>query len=192
VGPALSPAVHGTRSFFQSILWAHIAGQALGGVALGFSAGVLGLVVSSVGPAATWAVAAVIAVYSAAELLPRQPWRPASTWQVPEHYRRTPYVRSMAFLWGAALGFGWLTMNVTAAFFITFLAMTTVPPEVALVAGAIFGIVRGLTLLLTVGASRFEDVVARFTLVRGLIRPARLVSAAVGVALAVAVASNIG
>jgi len=192
VGPALSPAVHGTRSFFQSILWFHIAGQALGGIALGFSAAVLGLAVSGAGPAATWAVAAVIVVYSVAELLPQQPWRPTSTWQVPEHYRRTPYVRATAFLWGAALGFGWLTMNVTAAFFVAYLGMTAVPPEVALVAGAFFGVVRGLTLLLTVGAGRFEDVVARFTLVRGLIRPARLVSAAVGLALAVAVVSNIG
>jgi hypothetical protein len=58
-----------------------------------------------------------------------------SLWQVPEAFRRTPYVGSMAFLWGTPLGFGCATANVTAAFLVTFLAALAVPPGIALATG---------------------------------------------------------
>jgi hypothetical protein len=189
VGPALSPAVHGTRSFFRSIVWIHTLGQTIGGVCLGALAAGLGMIVTAVGPAFALALAVAIAAYSLSEPLPWTLWRPSRSWQVPEHYRRTPYVRTMAFLWGLALGIGWLTITTTP-FVISFLGMLAAPPAVAIGAGATFGLARGLTLLLGVGAKDFEHVVARFAASARRLRTMGLVSAALGLALAVAVASN--
>lgn len=186
MGPALSPVVHGSRSFFRSILWIHTAGQALGGLALGLVMGLLGSAVHALGDPARIGLALAAAVYAASEVSPWQVLRVNSTWQVPEHYRRTRYVRSMAFLWGVTLGFGWLTAS-SAMLAVACLGMIAAPPSVALLAGTAFGTIRGLTLLLGVGAEDFESVVQRYAAIKHRLRAMSIASAVLGGLVAITI-----
>jgi hypothetical protein len=183
----MSPVVHGTRTFLRKVLPLHTIGLLIGAIACGVLAIGIGESLRLLVPERPLAVGAavVIAVYSTAELLPHQPWRPQSLWQVPEGFRRTRYVGSMAFLWGVPLGFGWATATITAAFFGVFLAMAVVTPVAALAAAVAFGLARATTLLLTVGGENFDAVADRFLRIAGHTGLARITTAVLGTALAV-------
>ena len=113
MGLCLSPAVVGPPRF-RSVFGAYLAGNLVGGAVLGL-----------LGAACSAAVHAVV---------PGKLWRPDSSWQVPSRFRRVPYVRLVAFVWGAGLGTGWLTTNVTAAFVSFFVASVAVSPRWRLLA----------------------------------------------------------
>jgi hypothetical protein len=190
VGPALSPAVHGTQRFFRSVLVLHTGGQVIGGLALGLIAGVLGIAVHASGAPGLLSVGLAISAYSVSDLLSWRIWHPSSTWQVPEHFRRTPHVRAMAFLWGLELGFGWLT-KTRAAFVVGFLGMVISSAAVALIAGATFGLARGMTVLVGVGTQDFDQVLDRFSAVQNAVRRLAAVTAALGMALAALIVSTV-
>lgn len=194
MGPALSPAVHGARAFAVKTLPLHTGGLVIGGLMLGLLAAGLGAALTLFIPrdALVTAVGGVILLYAAAELAGRRLWRPNSGWQVPEQFRRTPYVGSMAFLWGVPLGFGWLTANITSAFLVAFLAMLAAPSLLALAAGVTFSLARATTLLLTLGTDNFDTVADRFVDMHNYRRTARLVTAVVGVALAAVLIATSG
>lgn len=157
----------------------------MGGLGLGLLAAcgsvLTELIVSRAAAAAI--VAAIVALYAITELGGFSLWRPNSSWQVPASYRRTPYVRVVAFVWGAALGMGWLTRNATSAFLMFFLACFALPAACALVAGLAFGLGRGLTLVALVGPKTYAAVVDRLTRLRRHRRLPRLGTAALGVML---------
>jgi len=168
------------------VLPLNVLGHLLGGMFLGLLAALLGLAISLLlsRETAMAAVGAIVLVYALADLLGVRLWRPNSKWQVPQGFRRTPYVGTMSLLWGLALGAGWATMNVTSAFFATFLAMAVVEPWLAFAGGMLFGVAQALTVLLALGGGDFDVVLERFSAVLRQVRVAAVVSAAVGVALA--------
>jgi hypothetical protein len=189
VGPALSPVVHGTRAFLRSIVWVHILGQVVGGLCLGVAAVGVGVATHLLGTPGTIAVAVSVVLYATSEVLRWTPWRPSRDWQVPEHYRRTPYVRAMAVLWGFALGAGWLT-RTTTPFVIAFLGMAVGPPPLALIAGAAFGLTRGMTVLLGIGGRDFNLVVQRYAEIAHRLQALPAVTTVLGLALATVIAVN--
>jgi hypothetical protein len=188
VGPALSPAVHGARTFRRRVFPLHLGGLLIGGVSLGLVAAAAGAALALLVPSGgiRLVLGVMILLYAVAEIGPWKLWRPQSLWQVPEQFRRTPYVGLMAFLWGVPLGFGWLTANVTSAFLVTFIAMLAVPAPVALAAGISFSLSRAATLLLTLGSDDFEAVADRFEHFGTYKRTARTVTAIAGLSLALA------
>lgn len=188
-GPAISPAVHGTKSFLRRVFWLHMLGHLLGGAALGVVLGMAAALVRSAGAdtlhVVTLVITGTITVYAVAEILPWSIWRPNSHWQVPESFRRTQYVGSMALLWGTLLGAGLFTMNITAAFVIMCLSAVAAPVDAAILVGVSFGVVRGLTVLLGWGAKDFDEVLARFTWPARHTTLPRVVTCVAGMSLAI-------
>lgn len=146
---SLSPVVHRGRPYGRRILVPYALGSLVGGAALG--ALLAGVAASSALAAGSMpvriAVAAVIAVYAACELVGRSLPRPNTTRQVPEGFRRTPYVSTTAFLFAADLGFGWTTQQRSPAFLVFCLVAITLDPDFAFATGVAFGLARGLTLV---------------------------------------------
>lgn len=193
MGMNLSPAVVGAHRF-RRILGLHVLGSVLGGAALGLAAGTLGLLARTAAPRSIPAVVAgtAIGAYAVSELLPLRLWRPDGGWQVPERLRRTPYVGAVALLWGVGLGFGWLTKNVTSALLMFVLASLTVSPAVAMIGAVLFGLTRGLTLLLGSGSRDFGEAMLKLERIRRrYARAPRVGTALVGVVLAAALISAI-
>lgn len=181
----LSPAVVGPKRF-RGVMSAYVAGSLLGGACLGLASAAGSVAVASVGSrgAARIAVAAIVVTYALAEAVGWSIWRPNSTWQVPAAYRRTPYIRTVGFVWGVGLGVGWLTKNSTAAFLMFFVASLVAQPPMALLAGCIFGLIRGMTLMLVIGPTTFEGVAMRLSNIRSHRLVPRLGTVALGLLLA--------
>jgi hypothetical protein len=192
VGPTLSPAVAGGRSFLRDSLAPHLAGQLIGGLAMGLLAVAVGASLALVAPdaALTTTAAVLAACYAVAELAPFRVWRPQVKWQVPSGYRRTKYHRSMAFLWGTGLGFGWATLQPTTAMLTLFIGMSAAGPTPALVAGLAFGATRGMTIVLGLGARTRDEVSARFSRVASHKRWAAAGSLLSGLAVAAVLAAQ--
>ncbi len=139
------------RSFRVSAAW-FVVGATLGGLTLGVGAGVLALGVDALALPATTvlalaAVAALVAVASDAHVLGFR--LPIHTRQVNEDW--LDWYRA----WVYGIGFGWqigvglATYIVTAAvYLLVVLAALTADPLVAVACGALFGMVRGLAVLL--------------------------------------------
>jgi hypothetical protein len=148
------------------------------------SAAAVGAVAAEVVPVVVVAMvlAGAIVVYAMAEAFGLPLWRPQAQRQVPEAFRRTRYVRTTAFLWGLDLGVGWTTKQATAALLMLTLGMCAVAPETAILGGVVFGLTRGSTILLALGAKTRQEVESRFDAVRhrvGVARIGTVVSAAV-------------
>ncbi|HWT91515.1 MAG TPA: hypothetical protein VN238_00825 [Solirubrobacteraceae bacterium] len=171
----------------------HLAGGLLGGLAVGvLAAGVAALAGLLLPRDALLAGAALaVAVYSCGELISRQPWRWSAQRQVQRDFQRTHYHRTTAFLWGADLGFGWSTRQPTSALLVVLLAAVAGGPDLALVAGVVFGVARAATLMLAAGTADRERVEARFDWLLRHPTVARYGTAVTGLFLTLALAVNI-
>lgn len=189
MGPSLSPAVRRMPSFARDSLLPHLVGGATGGLAAGCLAAGIAAVIGLLMPEDLLRVviAASVLFYGLAALVGREPWRPRVERQVPEGFRRTPYHRTTAFLWGVDLGFGWSTRQPSSAYFVAFLATLVVAPTVAVFAGLAFGITRALTILPAARGSTLEEVEARYDAVRAYTRLPAVVTAFVATALSIAI-----
>jgi hypothetical protein len=169
-------------SWTRDTLGPHLAGQLLGGAALGLALAAGGSLLHSVAPvgAVTALVAVTVAAYAAAELAGRSLWRPDTGRQVPDGFRKTPYHRTMAFLWGLDLGFGWSTRQPSSGVLTACLGALMLAADAALLVGIAFALSRGLTLLVGWRATDIRDAERRFDAFRARPRVARFGSAASG------------
>lgn len=181
------------RRWWLTVCW-FVAGALAGGLALGALAGLGALVVAllSPAPAVALAVASAAALAAAAmdlgvvgAPLPHHRRQVDETWL--DQYRG--WVYGLGF--GAQIGSGLATYIMTAAVYLTVvLAALTGEPLLAVGIGALFGLVRGLMILLGVrlaDPSRLRAFHARFEALRAPVRRAMVVVEVV-VALIAAVA----
>jgi hypothetical protein len=148
VSGSLSPVVHRGLAYRRRIIAPYVVGSALGGAGLGVALAGTSAALDAVAGTAVQGrvVAAVIVVYALGELVGRPVPRPNTKRQVPEGFRRTPYISTTAFLFAADLGMGWTTQQRSPAFLVFCLVAITVEPPLALAAGVAFGLARGMTL----------------------------------------------
>ncbi len=145
------------NSFAQTAT-AHIIGSALGGSALGLSCGLIGLAITGAlqpsQSARTLVVLAASAVAFVLEVTNKERLLPTRNRQVDENWIQTYRGWVYGGGWGAELGFGISTIITTALVHVLVVAMLFVgSPLAALWLGAIFGFVRGATVL---GAARVD------------------------------------
>jgi hypothetical protein len=165
-----------------------VAGAVLGGCTMGLGAAALALLAGAVGlsVAATLTIAALAALVTAASDLR------LFGWQLPIHPRQVNEVWLSSYrAWVYGGGFGWqigtgfATYIMTAAVYLTVaLAALTGSPLVALAIGALFGLVRGLAILLGARITSTERLVAFHRRFDALAEPVR--RAVIGVQLGVA------
>jgi hypothetical protein len=132
-----------------------VVGALIGGVTLGAGTAVLSVVASGVGvtshPVAVSIIAAIFAVAAAAvDADVFGDWLPVVRRQVDENWlsRYRPWFYGAGFGW--QIGVGVVTYVMTAAvFLLVLLGALTGQPLAAVTLGAIFGLARGLTVLLT-------------------------------------------
>jgi hypothetical protein len=183
------------RSFRVSASW-FVVGAALGGLTLGIGGGLLALAVGAVGISTgtvlTVAVAAaLVAVASDARLLGFR--LPHHTRQVNEDwldwYRA--WVYGIGFGW--QIGVGFATYIMTAALYLmVVLAALTGAPWVAVACGALFGLVRGLAVLLARPLTSPAAIVALHRRLNEWEAPVRVLVIVVEVATAAAAAAVLG
>ena len=150
----VSEQARGNR-FWLTACW-YVTGAAVGGMALGAACAFGGAVLGRLQPGATgtWTavlVAALIAVASDTAVfgrsLPDHPRQVDERWLV--RYRRWIYAGG----YGAQIGTGFATYIMTAAVYLTVvLAVLTASPRQAFAVCAVFGVVRGLTILVAAAA----------------------------------------
>jgi MFS family permease len=147
----LSERSRGNR-YSLTALW-FIAGSVLGGVVLGAASGVLALAARPLADQRT----AALAVAVLACLIALAADRRLAGFQLPLHPRQvnelwlTRYRRWLyAAGFGLQIGVGFATYIMTAAtYLVVVLAALTGSPALAVAAGAVFGLVRGLAVLLS-------------------------------------------
>jgi hypothetical protein len=147
-----------------------IAGGLAGGATLGLGMAGLALAVRAIGPP----VLVVAALAAAAPILAAASDAPRGRFQLPVHHRQVnerwldqfrPWVYGAGFGW--QIGTGLVTYIKTAALYLMIvLAALTSSPTAALAIGALFGLVRGLAVLLGRGITSAAALAAfhrRFT-----------------------------
>ena len=146
---------------FASTALAHVVGSALGGVALGLLAGLIGAVLRLVIPLPTmvWIAIVVVAAGGATvlEATSRERLLPTRTRQVNENWiqQYRGWVYGGGF--GAELGFGISTIITTTLIHLLVLTMIVLGDIVATsVIGALFGFVRGATVLAAISVDSPE------------------------------------
>ncbi|HEX8093590.1 hypothetical protein [Jatrophihabitans sp.] len=147
----LSERSRGNR-YWLTTLW-FVLGSVLGGVALGSASGLLALVLRPLADhrvAALWIAVLACLVALAADRrlagfqLPLHPRQVNELWLT--RYRRWLYAAGF----GAQIGIGFATYIMTAAtYLVVALAALTGSPALALACGTVFGLVRGLAVLLS-------------------------------------------
>jgi MFS family permease len=147
----LSERSRGNR-YWLTTAW-FVLGSVLGGVALGSASGLLALVLRPLADhpvAASWIAVPACLVTLAADRrlagfqLPLHPRQVNELWLT--RYRRWLY----AVGFGAQIGVGFATYIMTAAtYLVVVLAALTGSPALALATGTVFGLVRGLAVLLS-------------------------------------------
>lgn len=131
---------------------AHVLGGTAGGAVLGVLAGALGIAINAaLAPSDTVRTAIVLAaavVALALEATSRERMLPTRTRQVNENWIQTYRGWVYAGGFGAELGFGISTIITTTLVHLTVIAMVLVGSfPLAVLIGAIFGLVRGATVL---------------------------------------------
>ncbi|MDX6217636.1 MAG: hypothetical protein QOG99_3220 [Frankiales bacterium] len=134
-----------------------VAGSVLGGVAMGALGAVLSPLASLVPAAAVGCVAALVTLASDLRLggfsLPTHPRQVDETWF--GAFRRWVYAAGF----GAQIGIGFATYIMTAAtYLVVVLAALTGSAVAALAVGAVFGLLRGLAVLLSAAAQTPADL----------------------------------
>jgi hypothetical protein len=187
VGPSLSPAVRRVPSYLRDSFAPHIAGQLLGGLLVGLVAAGLGeLARTLLGSSRFLFILVVVGAYLVADLCGIALWRPSARRQVPRNFGRTIYHRMTAFLWGVDLGFGWSTKQPSTAFLTAFAGLLALSPYGAITGGIIFAMVRGLTVLIALGAPSRDEIERRYDAIRKREAVARAGSIASAAAVAAA------
>lgn len=147
----LSERSRGNR-YWLTAVW-FVLGSVLGGVALGSASGLLALILRPLADhqvAASWIAVLACLVALAADRrlagfqLPLHPRQVNELWLT--RYRRWLYAAGF----GAQIGIGFATYIMTAAtYLVVVLAALTGSPASAVAAGTVFGLVRGLAVLLS-------------------------------------------
>jgi len=147
----LSERSRGNR-YWLTTVW-FVLGSVLGGVALGCASGLLAVVLRPLadhGAAACWIAVPACLIALAADRrlggfqLPLHPRQVNELWLT--RYRRWLYAAGF----GVQIGVGFATYIMTAAtYLVVVLAALTGSPALALAAGTVFGLVRGLAVLLS-------------------------------------------
>lgn len=113
--------------------------------------------------------------------------------QVPEVLRDLLPTSAVAFVFGAMLGVGFLTLFTYSTHLALLVALPLLPSLGAMLAAvAVFALGKSLVLASVAGTSTLEDVPLRFRWSRPRIRVLRATTAALSLALAVAVAIDGG
>jgi MFS family permease len=164
-------------------------GSVLGGVALGSAGGLLAVMLRSLADhrtAALWIAAAACLVALAADRrlagfgLPLHPRQVNELWLT--QYRRWLYAAGF----GVQIGIGFATYIMTAATYLTVvLAALTGSPALAVATGAVFGLVRGLAVLLS-ARCRSAQALRQLHLLLNRLEPASLRAAMTAEALVAA------
>jgi hypothetical protein len=190
----LSERSRGNR-YWLTAAW-FVLGSVLGGVALGSAAGVLAVLLRPLADhrvAATWIAVLACLVALAADRrlggfqLPLHPRQVNELWLT--RYRRWLYAAGF----GVQIGVGFATYIMTAAtYLVVALAALTGSPALALATGAVFGLVRGLAVLLSArcrtGAALRQLHLRLSTLEPASLRAVTIVEALLAGALAYAAA----
>ncbi|HEY7946042.1 MAG TPA: hypothetical protein VID75_00120 [Acidimicrobiales bacterium] len=162
----------GRRSRYGSTAALFVLGGVIGGAALGLVAALLAAAVAGIGlPVVVTAAAAAVASLVAAASDTRTVGfaLPAHRRQVNERWLDAfrPWVYGLGF--GAQIGTGFATYITTAALYLmVVLAALSASPAVALGAGALFGLVRGSSVLLARRATDPDTLLALHQRVDGL------------------------
>jgi len=182
-----------TNSFIRDSLLPHVAGGALGGLVLGTALAATAAVAQALVPAQVLAqaVTGLVLAYAIGEFAGRPFPRWSASRQVPRDFQRTRYHRTTALLWGADLGFGWSTKQPTSALLMTGSAALVAGAEVALLTGAVFGVVRALTLVLVVGGTDRDSIERRFEWMLRHPRGARVGTGVAGASLVAVLATAV-
>lgn len=180
----LSERSRGNR-YWLTALW-FIAGSVLGGVLLGSASGVLAFAARPLAdqPSAALAVAALACLVALAAdrrlggfQLPLHPRQVNELWLT--RYRRWLYAAGF----GLQIGVGFATYIMTAAtYLVVVLAALTGSPALAVAAGAVFGLVRGLAVLLS-ARSRTAPALRQLHLRLSALEPASMRTALAAEAL---------
>lgn len=185
---------------FSQTAAAHVVGSVLGGLALGALAGGVGAAVLAViaipTEIRTWLVVAVAAIATILEATKRERLFPTRSRQVNEnwiqHYRGWVYGGGF----GAELGFGISTIITTTLIHLLVVAMILLGDLSAAVAlGALFGAVRGATVLAAAGVDSPEQLRSfhqRLDRLRSRSRSGAVVSLAAATVIGLAGVSGIG
>ena len=171
----LSERSRGNR-YFLTAAW-FIAGSVLGGLVLGSASGVLALALQPLAGQRT----AALALAALACLVALAADRRVAGFQLPLHPRQvnelwlTRYRRWLyAAGFGLQIGVGFATYIMTAAtYLVVVLAALTGSPALAVAAGAVFGLVRGLAVLLS-ARCRSAQALRRLHLRLSTLEPASL------------------
>ena len=137
---------------FVSTAAAHIVGSTLGGLVLGLLASTLGALLLVVFPLPTIVrvglVAVAAAIATVLEATKRERLLPTRTRQVDENWIQNYRGWVYGGGWGAELGFGISTIITTTLVHLLVLAMVLIgDPVTGSLLGALFGLVRGATVL---------------------------------------------
>lgn len=113
--------------------------------------------------------------------------------QVPEWLREMLPTSAVAFVFGAMLGFGFLTLFTYSTHLALLAALPLLPSLGAMVAAlVVFALGKSLVLASVTGTTTLEEVPGRFRWSRPRIRVLRATTAALSLALAVAIAIDGG
>ena len=185
---------------FSQTAAAHVLGSILGGLALGLVAGGVGVVLLSVVSipveVRTGLIVAVAGVATILEATKRERLFPTRTRQVNENWIQNyrGWVYGGGF--GAELGFGISTIITTTLIHVLVLAMVLLGNlGAALILGALFGAVRGATVLAAAGVDSPEQLRnfhQRLDQLRSRSRAGAVVSLATATAIGLAAISGIG
>ena len=142
---------------------AHIIGSALGGAALGGLAGAIGAAITAVAAPSTAIRAAIVLAATIGALLieatRRERLLPTRSRQVNENWIQSYRGWVYGGGWGAELGFGISTIITTALVHLLVVTMIFVGSfTTALLLGAVFGVVRGATILAAAGVDSPEKL----------------------------------
>jgi hypothetical protein len=180
------------RRFAATAAW-FVLGALLGGAMLGAAVMPLALAARQLGPAVAAGIAAVVATLGAAGDLGLLGFHlPVLCRQVDEQWldRYRSWVYGVGFGW--QIGVGLATYVMTTAVVVTVaLAVLTGSPLAALVVGVLFGLVRGLAVLLTARVRTAAALMALHRRMEVLRRPVLVAVAVVQFAVGVGLAAEV-
>jgi hypothetical protein len=179
------------RRFGATVPW-FVLGALLGGAMLGAAVMPVALAARHLGPTAALSVAAAVAMLGAAGDLGLLGYHlPVLHRQVDEQWldRYRSWVYGVGFGW--QIGVGLATYVMTSAVVVTMaLAALTGSPLAALAVGTLFGLVRGLAVLLTAGVRTPAALIAIHRRMEILRRPVRVAVVVLQVAVGVGLAAG--
>lgn len=155
----ITPVVHGGRAKWMVAVALHVAGAGSTGALFGATLAALGAALGApFGEAGSAVVATIAAFYLVGELTPDRLPVPQLRQQVPDWWRTFFPAPVAAFLYGAGLGVGFLTyVRHGTMVAVSALAFSSGRPALGASILGVFGVARGVSVVMAAGVRTAED-----------------------------------